>query len=276
MSDALRLGSINPFIFPPIVSYRSHKSYADRDRNHNRYNSWKFWVNSKLSKLSVSKGFEETDGFFRRKDDCLIHSLDLVNEIPKWLDLRNFDECHYADDGIHFDKGIEDYKPFGVPYLGYLKLYLESAYPDITDLYNKIKKNHTDWSQKIKEIMSGQDIPYKPSFEKFIGDKIGSTCPALSGSNDIGLTQNNVYIDRSIFNILFKTLYNNLELDPLEVKLEGSTYQLNYAHNTIIAQGDEIYMYKLKNVINDLVNDEYLKKLFKAIKTQMYHSISYT
>ncbi len=131
------------------------------------------------------------------------------------------------------------------------------------DLYNKIKMNHADWSQKIKEIMSVQDKPYKPSFEKIIIDKINNSCPTLNRSKDTGLSQNNIYIDQPVFNILFKALCHNLQLEPLEVKSSGSTSQLEYAHNTIIAQGDEPYMHKLKDVINDLVNDEDLNKIIQ-------------
>jgi hypothetical protein len=252
-----------------MTSYGGYLSYASGDRNcirSRRNDSRWFSAISKLFKPRISKGFEETDRFFRRKDEYLVHSLDLVSEIPIWVKLRNFDECHYADDGIHFENGIEDYKPHGVPYLGYLKLHLQTAYPDITDLYNKIKKNHTDWTQKIKEIMSGQDIPYKPSFEKIIIDRISNCCPELTRSKDTGLSKNNIYIDQSFFNILFKALYYNLELDLLEVKHEDSTYQLKYAHNIIIAQGDEVYMYKLKDVTSDLVEDEHLKKIIQSYR----------
>jgi hypothetical protein len=269
MTDAFecslsRVGSINPFIFPPIASYRSHKTHADRDRNHNKYNSWKFWVNSGLSKLSIPTGFEETNRFFRREASYHAHSLQLVEEIPIWLDLRNFDECYYADYEVRFEKGIETYESYmGVPYLGYLKLHLEAAYPDITDLYNRIKKNHTDWSQKIKEIMSGQNIPYKPSFEKIIIDRISNCCPALKRSRDTELSKNNMYINQSVFNILFKTLYNGLQLNALEVKANDITPKLEYNHNTIIAQGDVSNMYKLNDTINDLVNDEDLKKIIE-------------
>ena len=46
------------------------------------------------------------------------------------------------------EKGIESYESLGLPYLDYLKLHLEEAYPDVMDLYNKIKMNHADWSHK--------------------------------------------------------------------------------------------------------------------------------
>jgi hypothetical protein len=211
-----------------MVICKDHRTYAGRlldcsgnCSDYNRNDSWRFWV---TSKLSFSKRFEETESFFRRKDDYLKHSVDLVNEIPKWLDLRNFDECYYGDYGIRFDNRIEDYRHYEVPYLDHLKIHLESAYPDITNFHNSIKKNHEAWSQKIKEIMSDRNISYKPSFEKFICDRIRSSCPELNASNDTELTQNNTYIVRYIFNILFKALYNRLELNPLDVKREGSVY----------------------------------------------------
>jgi len=250
------------FIFPSIASYGRHRSNASGDRNCIRsYSNDSRWF-SLISKAQISKGFEKTNRFFRRKDEYKAHSLQLVEEIPKWLRYRIFDECYY-DDGVHFEKGIEDYEPFGVPYLNHLKSHLEAAYPDLMDLYKKIEKNRADWSQKIKEIMSGHDKPYKPSFEKIIIDKINNSCPTLNRSNDNELGQNNIYIDQSVFNILFKALSNNIQLDPLEVKSSDSTSQLEYAHKTIIAQGDEPYMYKLKDVINDLVKDNDLKKIIQ-------------
>jgi hypothetical protein len=91
-------------------------------------------------------------------------------------------------------------------------------------------------------------------------------CPELKASSETELTQINTYIDRYIFNIIFKTLYNKLELDPLDTKHEDSFYQLIHAHTTIIAQGDEIYMNKLKDGITDLVRDEYLKKIIESYR----------
>ena len=125
---------------------------------------------------------------------------------------------------------------------------------------------------KKLEIMSVQDTPYNPSFEKIITDKINNSCPTLNRSNDTGLSQNNIYIDQSVFNILFKALYNNLQLDPLEVKSSGSTSQLEYDHNKIIAQGDEINMYKLKEAMNELVQDQGLKNIIQYYK-EMYDSL---
>jgi hypothetical protein len=112
--------------------------------------------------------------------------------------------------------------------------------------------------------MSGQDNPYKPSFEKFIIAKINSSCPTLNRSSDTGLGQN-IYLDQSVFNNIFRALYDNFELDLL-VKSSGSTSQLEYDHNKIIAQGDEIYMYKLKEVMNDLVKDQGLKNIIQYYK----------
>jgi hypothetical protein len=114
--------------------------------------------------------------------------------------------------------------------------------------------------------MAGNDKQYKPSFEKIIINKINSSCPTLVRSIDIGLGQNNIYISQSVFNILFKALYNNLPLDPLEIKSRGSTCQLEYDHNKVIAQGDEFYMGKLKEAINDLVIDQSLKNLVQNYK----------
>jgi hypothetical protein len=219
-----------------------------------------------MEKLSCKPRITETIAFFGRQDDYRKHSRDLVGVIHKWLELRNFDECSYTEYGVHFEKGIEDYEPLGVPYLNHLKSHLEAAYPDLMDLYKKIERNHADWSKKIKEIMSGQDNPYKPSFEKTIIDKINNSCPTLNRSKDTGLSQNNIYIAQSVFNILFKALYNNLQLDPIEVKSSGSTSQLEYDHNKIIAQGDEIYMYKLKEVVNDLVKNQGLKNIIQYYK----------
>ena len=120
--------------------------------------------------------------------------------------------------------------------------------------------------------MSVQDTTYNPSFEKIITDKINKSCPTLNRSNDTGLSQNNIYIDQSVFNIVFKAFYNNLQLDPLEVKSSGSTSQLEYDHNKIIAQGDEINMYKLKEAMNELVKDQGLKNIIQYYK-EMYDSL---
>jgi hypothetical protein len=35
----------------------------------------------------------------------------------------------YNEYGLQFENGIEDYKPLNLPYLEYLKLHLEAAYP---------------------------------------------------------------------------------------------------------------------------------------------------
>jgi hypothetical protein len=216
-----------------------------------------------LFRSQVSKGITKTDRFFRRNDDYKAHSIQLVEVIPKWLGYGNFDHCDYSDSGVRFTEGIDYYLHNLIPYINHLKQHLAKGYPDIMSLYDNIKKNHTDWSQKIKEIMSGRDVPFKPSFEKIITDSIKTSCPALKESNNTELTENNVYIVRSVFNILFKTVYNNLDLDPLEVKSSGSTFQLEYDHRTIVAQGDEFYMNRLKDQIIDLAKAENLRNIIR-------------
>ena len=149
----------NPFIFLSLANRRGNKSYDNRTRNNRSNNSRLFQLNSWSEKLSRTPRIRKTSAFFRRQENYQDHSRQLVHEIPKWLQLRNFDECYYGEYGVRLEKGIESYESLGLPYLDYLKLHLEEAYPDVMDLYNKIKMNHADWSHKIRDyVCAGHHI----------------------------------------------------------------------------------------------------------------------
>lgn len=243
--------SYNWFIFPHIGQYKCSNGSIRTNRHYSRNNNWRFWSILEFLKPSSSK----TYGFFRWQERYQEHSNQIVDEILKWINQMSFTECDYGDGRVRFRVQSD---PYRIPYLEQLKSHLQQGYPDIINRYNGIGKNHEQLSKKIQEIMSAR---YKPSFQKVIIDTIDKSCPLLKNSNDIKLTQNN------IFDIVFTVLYNNIEMRSFEIKSSGSIYELDYDHGKIIAKGDKKTMNNLKSTIEELIiKNEDLKKIIHEYK----------
>ena len=73
-------------------------------------------------------------------------------------------------------------------------------------------------------------------------------CPDLKGIHDVTLTQNNIYLNKYVFSIIFDTVQRQETKLTLSVKpaFRNNIQQLIYDGGTVIAQGTEEDMFSLK------------------------------
>jgi hypothetical protein len=144
-----------------------------------------------------------------------------------------------------------------------MKKHLEKAYAMILNAPTEIETKHKELCNQIDKTMVSliSVIPYEPSYERIITDKIKKYCPSLKGSNDVELTQNNIYIERYIFNTIFNTVSTGESTLSLSVenKYNNNTHQLVYQNAIIIGQGERGVMNKLKEALEKLVIDNTIK-----------------
>jgi len=189
------------------------------------------------------------------------HSEQLVDALKKWGEILNFTSyCEYKDGflDIEYSRQVE---PSGIPFMKQMKKHMQKAYPQILSKSTEIETNHKGLNDKIKEIMTAQ---YTLSYQKIIDNKMYYSCRKLRASKELDLTQNNIYIRRYIFKIIFETINRKKRsIESLDVSmLSGtSTYQLRHEHYWILAQGGETEMHKLKQALDELVIDTKLEKI---------------
>ena len=101
-----------------------------------------------------------------------------------------------------------------------------------------------------------------PPYERIIIDKIKVVCPGLKALHDVTLAQNNIYLNKYVFSIIFDTVKRQQTTLALSVEppFKSDIKQLVYEGGTVIAQGTEQDMFNLKKAFEELISDESIKQ----------------
>ena len=87
-------------------------------------------------------------------------------------------------------------------------------------------------------------------------------CPDLKGIHDVTLTQNNIYLNKYVFSIIFDTVQRQETKLTLSVKpaFRNNIQQLIYDGGTVIAQGNRRRHVQFKKRLEELISDELIKR----------------
>jgi hypothetical protein len=204
---------------------------------------------------------ERAQPFFKRH--YRKHSKQLVDALQIWIDKLRFTSYEYKGGELfkHIPERIErEY----VEYMDYMKMHLKEAYPNLLPDPAEIESEHKNICTEIEKITTfpTSTIPYKPSYELLIKEKLRDVCPKLKGIHDVTLTQNNIYLNKYVFSIIFDTVKRQETKLTLSVKpaFRNNIQQLIYDGGTVIAQGTEEDMFSLKKTLEELISDELIKQ----------------
>jgi hypothetical protein len=141
------------------------------------------------------------------------HSQELVNALQGWKDQLQFTTCEYKDGRLLRDIP-ESIEPEYVPYFREMKLHLDKAYSHLLlPSPAEIESQCETICMTIEKIITSQisTVPIRPSYERIIIDKIRHACPDLKTLHD--LTQNNIYLKKYIFSMIFDAVKRQADLD---------------------------------------------------------------
>jgi hypothetical protein len=115
----------------------------------------------------------------------------------------------------------------------------------------------------IQKIISSTSlVPGNPPYERIIIDKIKVACPSLRAMHDITLTQNDIYLNKYLFAMIFETVKRqetkiSLIVEPTS---KSDIKRLVYEGQLTLAQGSEGNVVILKRTIEELIKDEFIKR----------------
>jgi hypothetical protein len=199
--------------------------------------------------------------FFRKHYKT--HSKQLVDALGEWLNRLRFTSYEYSGGRLH--RRVHDtIEPEYVEYIEYMKLHLNKAYPNLLPSPSEIDLERKKICAQIENVTVSltSTVPYKPSYERIIIDKIKASCPNLTRSQDATLTENNIYLDTYIFGIIFDAVTSQEAVITLDIKpkFKSDIKQLLYEGGTIIAQAEEVVMINLKRTLEELITDGSVKR----------------
>jgi hypothetical protein len=188
----------------------------------------------------------------------------LVDALEKWVNQLRFTVYEYSE-GHLLRRVSERIEPEYVEYIEQMKVHLRKVYSNLLPSPSEIEFEHKKICVQIEHatVSLMSTVPYKPSYEKIIVDKIKTSSPALSRSQDV--TENDIYWDRYIFGIIFDTVQRQEAKLALSIKptSKDNIKQLFYEGGTIITQGEESPMIELKRTVENLIIDESIMNRFK-------------
>jgi hypothetical protein len=194
------------------------------------------------------------------------HSRQLVNALKKWVDQLTLTSYEYKEGRLSKDEP-DKIEPEYVEYIEYMKLHLNKAYPNLIPSPSEIDLERKKICGQIENVTVSltSTVPYNPSYERIIIDKIKASCPNLKRSQDATLTENDIYLDTYIFGIIFDKVTRHDAAITLEIKpkYKSDIKQLFYEGGTIIAQAEEVVMINLKLTLEELISNESVKRRIK-------------
>jgi hypothetical protein len=133
------------------------------------------------------------------------HSKQLVDALKVWIDKLRFTSYEYKA-GELFKHIPERIKPEYVEYMDYMKMHLKKAYPNLLPDPAEIESERKNICTEIEKVTTfpTSTIPYKPSYELLIKEKIRKVCPDLKAFHDVTLAQNNIYLNKYVFSIIIR------------------------------------------------------------------------
>jgi hypothetical protein len=192
------------------------------------------------------------------------HSIQLVDALHEWVNNVKFTSCAY-EQGIFNIDYQEPVESMNKGFMQYMKKHLENeeAYQQqILGLIVEIETTHKQLCEGIKNVLVSE-LPYKPSFQKIITDKIKSSCPKLKRTRRLDLEENNIYIESFIFKLIFGKISNKESTIILKI-VPSSQFSnsgvLMYKELFALAQGESFDMDRLKTAIEQLVMDNDIEK----------------
>jgi hypothetical protein len=188
------------------------------------------------------------------------HSEQLVDALKVLGDKLQFTSCKYEGGLLDIKEQTET---MNKGFMRYMKKHLEkeTKYQSILTSFSEIETSHRELCNKIQDIMiSDTPISAMPSFQKIILDKIESACPTLKRSKDTSLSQANIYLPVFVFRVIFDTLYTKESTITLNVVFSRNTWEIRYQNSSVLGQGSEADMNKFKEVVEELVQDNDIKK----------------
>ena len=135
----------------------------------------------------------------------IIHTQRAVDALREWVNNEKFTSCRYEQGILDIDNQ-EPVESMNKGFMQYMKKHLkkEEAYQQqILALIVEIEFTRKQLSERIKDVI-GSEIPYKPSFQKLIINKIKSFCPKLKKTRKLDSEENNIYIESHIFKLIFE------------------------------------------------------------------------
>jgi hypothetical protein len=190
------------------------------------------------------------------------HSEQLVTALKQWGEGLTFTSCEYDYGQLRIDPS-EQIEPLDISYMELMKKHLEKGYPSILNAPAAIESKHKELCNQIEKTMVSlvSPIPYEPSYERIITDKIKSYCPSLKGSNDVELTQNNIYIEHYIFSKIFDKVSagESTLILSVEDNYNNNVSRLLYQNTLTLGKGEKAVMNKLKEAVEELVIDDTVK-----------------
>jgi len=186
------------------------------------------------------------------------HSEQLVDALREWVNNVKFTSCRYEQGILDIDNQ-EPVESMNKGFMQYMKKHLEKeeAYQQqILALIVEIEFTRKQLSERIKDVI-GSEIPYKPSFQKLIINKIKSSCPKLKKTRKLDLEENNIYIESHIFKLIFEKISNKESTIILKIipSCISNSSVLMYQDLFALAQGEPSDMDRLKTAIGQLVID---------------------
>jgi len=190
------------------------------------------------------------------------HSRQLANALQRWVQGLRFTTCDYRDGQLLFRNVSERIEAESVEYIEYLKKHLNKILPTLLSAPGQIESEHKRICADIEKIISSTSIvPGKPPYERIIIDKIKIACPGLIAMHDITLTQNDIYLNKYLFAIIFETVKRQETKISLTIEPPKSDIKrLVYEGQLTLAQGSEGNVTILKRTIEELIQDELIKQ----------------
>jgi hypothetical protein len=206
----------------------------------------------------------ETPGQSKFFIDYRSHSIQLADALREWFDQVKFTSYRYEQGSLDIDNQ-EPVESMNKGFMRYMKEHMkkEEAYQQqILALIVEIETTHKQLCERIKDVISSE-IPYKPSFQKIIIDKIKSCCPMLKKTRRSDLEENNIYIESNIFKLIFGKIFNKEPTIILKIVPSfhfSNSDVLMHRELLALAQGESSDMDRLKTAIEQLVMDNDIKK----------------
>jgi hypothetical protein len=261
LSNYLFHNSLGSFILLYLRSCRRkiHGRLITTDWHYNRNNNKYLNSITSLSQLPYSKDIRGTEDFFRWADKYQQHSKDLVDALKIWADSIKFPSYEYVGGNLNKYSYSTTINEINISLLKQAKDHLEKSYSQILKMHDDIKDDCYKLCEKIQEIIKAK---YQLSFESIINFEINSKCPNLKMTYKTDLTESNIYIAPYIFSKIFK----NQSINPNDFDIYGQ--KLVYQGITTYAQGEELDLKNLKQVILELISNKDIKN-----KIEKYHQL---
>jgi hypothetical protein len=229
---------------------------SEIDRSTNRFVDT-FGLKNGMGDYTPSQRERQTGGpaFFRKH--YRKHSQQLVDALLSWIDQLRFTTCEYKDGELR-EYTPDSIEPEYVAYMEEMKAHLEKAYSALLlPTPAEIESEHSKIYDDIKSVISSTSVvPGKPSYEWIIIDKMKQCCQTLKRRQHLITEENNIYLDRYIFGMIFETVTREDTMLDLDIKPGSNKSKVLIYDRIIIAKGEEKAMINLKNALEELLVDK--------------------